>query len=132
MKENFFKFIIIFIVLISFYLLFNALFEQQQSNTSKQNLNEQSFYSLKDLNYDKKKICEILLKDSKSAAVTNINPPKSIPQELYNEFTLGGKIPVSNYYINEAVNYKKLERYSKNQIDKMIEKAKRKETYYYG
>lgn len=57
-------------------------------------------------------------------------PPMTIPEELYNAFTLDGKIPVTYLYSDDSSSGVKS--YQNGQIQSLIDKANRRETWYYG
>lgn len=59
------------------------------------------------------------------------HPPETIPSELYEAFTERGKVSVEYYYLDQSAN-SGVSYYDKDDIDKLILKAKRKETFYYG
>ncbi len=59
-------------------------------------------------------------------------PPRDIPKEFYEGFTMGGKIPVVNYYIDDTYSDSMPIFYSKSSIDLNIEKVRKKEMSYYG
>lgn len=57
-------------------------------------------------------------------------PPTVIPDHLYNEFTMNGTIPVIYAYSDDS--QEKPYIYTQEQVESFIDKAKAKETYYYG
>ncbi len=57
-------------------------------------------------------------------------PPREIPPELYNEYTMGGKIEVYEYYFNNT--YTQPVIYTKEQINENLKKIAKRETFYYG
>ena len=59
-------------------------------------------------------------------------PPKEIPQELYDRFIMNNRVEVKNWYINQTRGSKKPRYYKTKQIDRLIKKAEKRKTYYYG
>jgi hypothetical protein len=69
-------------------------------------------------------------------------PPRKIPSDLLSEFTMDGRIPVFELYLNDTVPQLEFQRvledgrigsfYPKRMIEHYIEKIKRKESFYYG
>lgn len=59
-------------------------------------------------------------------------PPKTIPSELYDRFTMGGKIPVLNWYLYEVYSKDKPNNFLKSDIDDFIQRIQRGETGHYG
>lgn len=59
-------------------------------------------------------------------------PPEQIPREYWNEFTWNGTIPVTPYYLNDTCDTDKPTFYKAETINKLIEKANRREVNYYG
>lgn len=59
-------------------------------------------------------------------------PPTTVPEELYNAFTLNGAIPVVNIYHNDSYSSDQPLVYTYEQIQDFEIKAKAKQTYYYG
>ncbi len=69
-------------------------------------------------------------------------PPREMPAELRNQFTMGGKIPVFDWYLDSTCPQKEFQvilqdgssasLYSKEIINNYIERIKRKESFYYG
>lgn len=57
-------------------------------------------------------------------------PPKAIPPQYWNAFTLNGKIPVHSLYFDDSYNQPKV--YHTSTINQYIQKANRREMYYYG
>lgn len=53
-----------------------------------------------------------------------MEPPKEIPKDLFNDFTLGGKIPTGAKYFNDTVSKKRI--WSKELINNDIKKFTRK------
>lgn len=60
------------------------------------------------------------------------SPPIEIPVDLYNEYTLGGIIPVRSWYIDNSYPSEKPLVFEFDEIDSLIEKAKKREESYYG
>ena len=59
-------------------------------------------------------------------------PPKTIPPELYNEFTWNGTIPVAEYYFNDYYPTSQPLVYTYEAIETNIARAKARETNHYG
>ncbi len=66
------------------------------------------------------------------AAVIYAEPPRQIPENLYSQFTLNGKIPVQQWFIDNTCPDHSTRFYSRNTIDSYIERVKNKEANYYG
>ena len=58
-------------------------------------------------------------------------PPKDVPKELYDEFTLGKQIPVKSWYLNGTYSSDKPVIYDKKTINTLIQKAKNKKEHTY-
>lgn len=58
-------------------------------------------------------------------------PPASVPSELYNDYTLNEKIPVSYWYLNNSYPPTKPRYWKKRAINKLVKKAKLKKAGYY-
>ena len=56
----------------------------------------------------------------------NKNPPKNIPSNLLNKFTMGGRIETKKWYLNNTYPSKKPKVYTKKQINHYIKKVKYK------
>jgi len=59
-------------------------------------------------------------------------PPEQIPDEMYSAYTLGGAIPVHHWYFNDARAEAQPIVWTKDLVDQLIEKARLKNTSYYG
>lgn len=59
-------------------------------------------------------------------------PPQSIPQEFYNEFTLGGQIPVTSFYRDDSYPPERPLIYGFEEVEQLKRKAEQKEEHYYG
>lgn len=59
-------------------------------------------------------------------------PPESIPSQSLDEYTLGGKIPIESWYIDEIPSFITPRTYRKKQIDSLMVRAGRNETDHYG
>lgn len=57
-------------------------------------------------------------------------PPKHIPKNLYNQFTLNSSIPVSNWYFDNT-KHSPNKVYSNQEIDNLVIQASNRETKYY-
>ena len=57
-------------------------------------------------------------------------PPKEIPSELWDDYTLKGQIPVYSWYFDDTYSTPKV--YGKELFQELIQKAQKKECYYYG
>jgi hypothetical protein len=61
-----------------------------------------------------------------------MKPPIKIPEELYQQYTLNGKIAVGYQYIDNTSFVENHKIFSKSQIDHYIKEIKAKKTFYYG
>lgn len=59
-------------------------------------------------------------------------PPKNIPAEMFNEFTLNGQIPVIDWYLDDSRASDHPLLYTKKKITKKIREAQEKKQAYYG
>jgi Flp pilus assembly protein TadD len=59
-------------------------------------------------------------------------PPKEIPKELYNEFTMGDKIKVTDCYVNEAYPPVEAIIYDEKIVNGFLKEVGNKATNYYG
>jgi hypothetical protein len=69
-------------------------------------------------------------------------PPRKIPSDLLNQFTMNGKIPVFDWYLDNTSPQPQFQvvlqdgnyasKYSKEMINGYVEKIKMKESFYYG
>ncbi len=59
-------------------------------------------------------------------------PPKGIPPELLEAYTDGGESPVVYHYFDDSTACKGVNYYSKNQVNQLIKRAKKKKRNYYG
>ena len=59
-------------------------------------------------------------------------PPRNIPPHLYDRYTQNNTIPVLDYYIDDTVEQTGIRFYSKQEVNKLIEKVNRREHFYYG
>lgn len=59
-------------------------------------------------------------------------PPREIPPDLLNAYTLDGAIPVQYEYLDESYPPSKPRKFSRLQIDSLIRRARRREQWYYG
>lgn len=59
-------------------------------------------------------------------------PPRTIPSELLPEFTLQNRIRVEDWYIDNSHPPSEPRRYTRVEIDGLIQKAQRRENNYYG
>ncbi|MCX6990627.1 MAG: DUF268 domain-containing protein [Chlamydiae bacterium] len=59
-------------------------------------------------------------------------PPREIPRDLYNDYTLNGKITVSSMYFNNSYPPTEAIIYTKKEIDLNISQILQKKTFYYG
>lgn len=59
-------------------------------------------------------------------------PPRQIPKELYAKFTLNGRIPVGDYYLNDGYSSDNPIVYTTETINENICKATIKQPFYYG
>jgi hypothetical protein len=59
-------------------------------------------------------------------------PPRQIPPELYDEYTLKGRIPIHNWYIDGTSSNHQPTLFLKKEIEEFIAKALRRENGYYG
>lgn len=57
-------------------------------------------------------------------------PPNMIPDQLFNEYTINGKIPVQYQYFNDTACQARV--YSKELVEAMILAANARQTHYYG
>ena len=60
------------------------------------------------------------------------SPPRYVPQDLYEEFTLNGAIPVFDWYLYEPVSPLDPTYFTKNTINEYMQRIQRKEAAYYG
>ena len=58
-----------------------------------------------------------------------MSPVRHIPPGLLDRFTMGGRIPVVDYYFNDHPDHSA--KYTKENIDKLVERAKNRETLCY-
>lgn len=59
-------------------------------------------------------------------------PPRHIPKEMYNDYTLGNQIPVVDMYLNDSYSSEQPILFTKNSIDFYLQKAQNRELGYYG
>lgn len=59
-------------------------------------------------------------------------PPRTIPHELFNAFTMDGKIPVIYQYRNDSYSSDTPIIYTTREINHYLSKANAKQTHYYG
>lgn len=59
-------------------------------------------------------------------------PPEQIPPHLYDEYTLGKKIPVYSWYIDNSYTADQPVIFKTSEINSFIQKAKQRENGYYG
>jgi hypothetical protein len=64
-------------------------------------------------------------------SLTHAAPPKTIPPELYDAFTLDGQIPVFEWYLDGTVPDSTPTLYTAEQINALLKKIARQETFYY-
>ncbi len=67
-----------------------------------------------------------------SSAVFAKCPPRHVPDELYDEFTMGGRIPILDWYLYEPGSEDHPNLFTQNLIDEYIQRVKKKEAGYYG
>ncbi len=65
-----------------------------------------------------------------SIVIAAAMPPKTIPDELLDAYTLGGRIPIENWYWDSTV--AESTNYLREDVSKMMERVARKEHNYYG
>lgn len=65
-------------------------------------------------------------------AVFSECPPRHVPDELYEEFTLGGKVPILDWYLYEPGSENNPTLFKQTLIDDYIRRIQRKECAYYG
>jgi len=125
-RENIYKVTIILVVILALYVLYYAVFqnnvmqkENHQIASPNPNIRHESNI-IENVNADRNQICEILLQKSESEAVTDKTPPRTIPANLYNEFNLGGKIPVISHNRKHAVTSQNVEKFSRQHIDSLV------------
>ena len=81
-------------------------------------------------NLDPKSYQDILRNTLKK--VKKIRPLSIPPPQLVDKYTMNGKINIEEYYLDDTQSFVKPKVYTKEVIDSLIEKAKRKEKSYYG
>ncbi len=59
------------------------------------------------------------------------SPPRNIPVEHYDSYTMGGEIPVIDYFIDQSVGETKLQ-WPKKWVDELVTKATHKQRLYYN
>lgn len=59
-------------------------------------------------------------------------PPRMIPPELYDAFTLNGQVPVSDLYFDETTSSSTPRVYTIKHINELLQKIAKRETFYYG
>lgn len=59
-------------------------------------------------------------------------PPARIPEQLRDEFTMGGKIPIANWYRDDSYSSDKPIIFTKAEIDDLIRMADSRQSHYYG
>ncbi len=62
----------------------------------------------------------------------NCRPPAAIPQDLYQAFTMEGRIPVTYKYRDDSYPSSQPVIFSPSEIDHFLAKANAKQTHYYG
>lgn len=67
-----------------------------------------------------------------SFALVFAEPPRTIPQDLYNEYTLNNQVPVHSMYFNDSYPQNKPIVFKKEEINLFIKKALNREENYYG
>jgi Caenorhabditis protein of unknown function, DUF268 len=66
-----------------------------------------------------------------SLATLQAAPPRTIPEELYDAFTLNGQVPVSEYYFDDTYSSDEPRVYTIEQINQLLQKISRREIFYY-
>ncbi len=66
------------------------------------------------------------------AASLFAEPPRAIPPDLYQAYTMGGTIPVHEWYLDNSYPPEKPLEFRPEEIDRLIGKALAREPYYYG
>lgn len=59
-------------------------------------------------------------------------PPRQVPEDLYTRYTMGGIIPVHDMYLDNSYPPDHPIIFDAEEIDRMVEMARSKLTYYYG
>jgi len=59
-------------------------------------------------------------------------PPKQVPKRLYEQFTMGEKVPVLNWYFNDSGSKGQPTRFTKKLIGQYLNLIKNKQSGYYG
>jgi len=59
-------------------------------------------------------------------------PPRTIPEELVDAFTMHGKVPVKEWYLNDTYSSEHAKFYSKETIDANIQRIQKRKEGYYG
>lgn len=59
-------------------------------------------------------------------------PPRHVPDELYEEFTMGGRVPIADWYLYEPGSEDNPTLFTQSLIDEYIRRIQRKESGYYG
>ncbi len=62
----------------------------------------------------------------------NASPPKQIPGDLLDSYTLNGKIPVNYWYLDDTSSSGNENVFKKSDIDSYLDGIKNKKTHYYG
>ena len=67
-----------------------------------------------------------------SSAVFAVCPPRHVPDELYEEFSMGGRVPILDWYLCEQTSEDHPIVFRQSLIDEYMQRIKRKEAGYYG
>lgn len=59
-------------------------------------------------------------------------PPREIPTHLVSDYTLGGAVPIYDYYLDGTCSVSQPTIFLKSEIEEMVQKALQRQTGYYG